>query len=368
MVKSLNKFFSVKILVCLMLLVICIILCCNFTVAERIQTDINDWVLDYAEIFENSKQNCEIKNIIPIYDLNNNIVRVCFEYYCNESPYFYIVFDNNKKTGISPIVEFGYGDKLFDETKKNVCLSNMEYGTVANNIVTCKSANMSLSSAKSKYTVEQNTLSNTSNISLDNDGFLTDLVDFKDVEAMYFSGSFLNFTPLTQSDLATSSQIGNGICGATTAMNVLKYYDEVEYFDVFLETNGSRDIIATYNKLRTYQTPIAYNIESQTKRNIALRQYIDKNTNLNFYSVIYAFNSWDFVCNDLSSGKLIDYRYDTSNDSGHCVLAVAAFELNSSLYSNARFLAVADTWNDFLRCINYGYHTGYWCMSVKIYD
>lgn len=57
-----------------MLLVICIILCCNFTVAERIQTDINDWVLDYTEIFENSKQNCEIKNIIPIYDLNNNIV------------------------------------------------------------------------------------------------------------------------------------------------------------------------------------------------------------------------------------------------------------------------------------------------------
>lgn len=46
-----------------------------------------------------------------------------------------MVFDNNKKTGISPIVEFGYGDKLFDETKKNVCLSNMEYGTVANNIV-----------------------------------------------------------------------------------------------------------------------------------------------------------------------------------------------------------------------------------------
>lgn len=351
-----------------MLFVICIILCCDFTIAERIQTDINDWVLEYAEIFENSKQNCEIKNIIPIYDLNNNIVRVCFEYYCNETPYFYIVFDNNKKNGISPIVEFGYGDKLFDETKKNICLTNMEYGTVANNVVTYKSANMSLSSAKSKYVVEQNALANTSDISIDNDGFLTDFIDFEDVEAIYFSESFLNFTPLTQSDLATSDQIDDGICGATTAMNVLKYYDDTASFDVLLKTNGSSDIIATYNKLRSYQTPISYNIGSQIKRNIALRQYIDNNTNLNFSSVIYAFNSWDLVCNDFSSGKLIDYRYDYSETVGHCVLALAAIELNSSLYSNARFLAVADTWNDFLRCINYGYHTGYWCMSVKIYD
>ncbi len=165
-------------------------------------------------------------------------------------------------------------------------------------------------------------------------------------------------------------EIGNGICGATVAMNVLKYYYDydTDYYDklFYKDTSGKIDIDKTYQKLLSYQkSDNPYNIQTQDLRKQALTRYIKENTQYKVSITKYLINTWTIFYNDIKNNKLVDMRY-SGMDGGHAVLALAAAELKKGSLPGTRYLAVADTWNNNIRWLNFDYHDNVSGMSIKI--
>ena len=328
--------------------------------ADSLNTYVNSYVYAFAEEFVKNIDGGEIKDVIPIYDSEDNINSCCFTINKENEPYMYIILDNYYREGISPIIEMGFGDCNFDKNEKVVNLNYIDYGVSKNSKIEFNNQEIEPQNCKINYPKKQS-VSLFSTVSV-YDGYMSNLNDISLSKLALMTDHYF-FEPFVQSDLATSSQIRDGICGATTAMNVLKFYGDA--YDVF-DDEIYYDPIGTYNTLRSYQTVDAgdnpYNISNQSKRKDALTKYINNNTSYKITVKEYLLHSWIFVYNDINNGKLVDYRY-SGKEGGHCVLVVGA----ASSSSGSQFIYVADTWNKNLRWLNFNYHDNISCMSIKIY-
>ncbi len=375
------KYFRKSVII-VILAIVSVMLCGGICIAEERNTVINDYVYEYAENFIDDDQDIYIEAVIPIYDAVGNIIRCCFQYNDEEKPYMYIILDNKLVEGVSPLIEYGMGRfELYEESKFNkiIYINEFVYGYESNNVVVYdECSSMTKGEVRANYSqVVSDQIVYRSNSDEAVEGYLEGAINSSDIENAYYMDYFLNFTPFKQSDLASRTSIGKGICGATTAMNVLKYYKDTQknnaaFDNIFIKTNGVADTKATYDKLRSYQTLAEgenpYNLPTQDIRKDALTDYIEENTNLNIFTHKYWFVTWELIYLDLMQQKLVDYRYNVDNDIGHCVLVVAAVVVNPNVYPDTKYLAVADTWSNQFRWLNYGYHDNIRCMSIKIYE
>ncbi|MGN0761433.1 MAG: hypothetical protein ACI4MV_05795 [Christensenellales bacterium] len=354
-----------KVISSIILLLICLSIIffnCQIIAEENPQS----YILEYAEEFVKG-YDLEVAAIIPIYDLYNNIIRYCVTYNKDSKEFGYIILDSIISKGKAQLIEFAFNcNSIIKPNRKNVLINIMEYGQQRGEFIEVGNRAFYLSMLK-KY------LANDSANSI-YDGYLDIDINLNDIlnGQLQLVPYAFTFRPFIQEDLATTSQIDDGICGATTAMNVLKYYydsGEEKYDDLFYQNaDYSINVNQTYNILRSYQSSSnPYNIEDQDKRKTALNNYIKNKTTLNVTIVKYLFTTWTFFYNDIKNGKLVDVRYSYM-DAGHAVLAIGAAVVKPDIYPfGTKFLCVADTWNYNVRWLNYDYHDNVKGMSINVY-
>lgn len=330
------------------------------------QVYVEDYVLEYAKQFVEGEENVSISEIIPIFNIDGEVVRYCVNYVINNNPYAYIILDRYKRdVSSSPLIEFSIGENYFNKDVNNVVLNEIEYALEKNNNIILKN-NKVISKNVARKTYVKNHVENGKSVE---DGYI-DGINIVDVKNLQSVKDFAFFGPFRQYNLVSMVEIGNGICGATVAMNVLKYYYDydTDYYDklFYKDTSGKIDIDKTYQKLLSYQkSDNPYNIQTQDLRKQALTRYIKENTQYKVSITKYLINTWTIFYNDIKNNKLVDMRY-SGMDGGHAVLALAAAELKKGSLPGTRYLAVADTWNNNIRWLNFDYHDNVSGMSIKI--
>ena len=251
-------------------------------------------------------------------------------------------------------------------------LDGFDYGTKINgsNIRTGDSV-ISFSVARNKYKLFLNENSD------DNDGYVDTIYVSELTKELKIADYWYTFTPITQSDLRNAglnSGDSDGICGLTTAMNVLKYYYDSglsKYSGLmFTNSDGIIDLATTAKKLYTGYAPSGstYNLPNNTIRKNALNHYIKTYTSLNktFFKYV-GIQFWSYFYNDISNGCIIDVRYDVNSNEGHAVLCLGAAEVSGSHYAGTKYLLVADTWGSNLRLLNFDYYDALKGMKIKVY-
>ena len=355
------------VVMCLLTIMLCTIFCMSgVAFADTLGvSEVNQYVYDYANEFVKYIDGGVIKEAIPIYDIYDDINSCCFTIYVEEKPYMYIILDNYYREGVSPIIELGFGEYNYNKDEKIVNLNYIDYGIKKNNVVTFDNQEIDVRKCKVNYTVK-NKISLLSGAPIMG-GYFDDISDIAgELNKFALMPYYNSFEPYIQSDLVSNSILrGSGICGATVAMNVLKfYYDTQGYFDY-----NFNNYIRVYNQLRRYQTSKnEYNIENFSKIKKALTSFVKEHSSLKITATNYLINSWTYIYNDINNGKLVAYQYDgysSSGDTSHAVLVVGAVNFKNP---SSKYIYVADTSNRNLRWLNYGYHDGIGCMSIKIYE
>ncbi len=122
-----------KVLFSLLLVVIII---CSFSFSSIISAEtkietqvyVEDYVLEYAKQFVEGEENVSISEIIPIFNIDGEVVRYCVNYVINNNPYAYIILDRYKRdVSSSPLIEFSIGENYFNKDVNNVVLNEIEY-------------------------------------------------------------------------------------------------------------------------------------------------------------------------------------------------------------------------------------------------
>ena len=353
------------IIIFLLSLIVCMSFCISgVAFADSYVNRVNQYVYDFANEFVKIFDGAEIRDAIPIYDVDDNVNSCCFTIYKDNQPYMYIILDNYYREGISPVIEIGFGEYKFDKNEKIVSLNYIDYGIKKrNNKIEFNNQEYEVKECKRSYPQRNNKINLLANYEPIENGYFDSLQGMTDqIKKVAFMDGFLDFKPFIQDDFVDQEQMGAGICGATTAMNVLKYYHDTQcILDEIYD-----DPIGVYNILRNYQTSSnPYNIETLPKIKDALSKYIKNYTSYRFTPTNYLFNSWWSIYNDVNRGRVVLYRYDGlsgGKEMGHIILAIGAV----SYKSGWDFIYVADTWNYNLRWLNYGYHDNIGCMSIKI--
>ncbi|MDE5549331.1 MAG: hypothetical protein K2J13_03665, partial [Clostridia bacterium] len=350
--------------------VLALMLCMSFCMsgiafADTTSQEVNQYVYEYANELVKYIDGGVIKDTIPIYDVDNNVSSCCFTIYVDEEPYMYIILDNYYREGISPVIEMGFGECIFNKDEKNINLNYIDYGVEKNNVVEFNNQEINRSDYKLNYNVN-NSFNLLSGAGM-KEGYFDDLSDFGgELKKVALMDGFSSFEPYRQEDILSNSiQRGEGICGATVAVNVLKFYYDTEcYFDdIYGFSNGGAYNV--YKRLIDYKpgTSNKYNIEGMGNIKSAIKSYVkDYYSSLSVSATQYLINNWTYIYNDINNKKLVLYQYEglySGTTRGHIVLAVGA----ASFAAGDKFIYVADSWNKNLRWLNYGYHSGIKCIS-----
>ena len=329
----------------------------------------------YAESFVSKEPGVRVDSIVPIYDLNNRIVRYSVNYVdANGNDYGYIILNKQVGDKRGAVIEMSLGNKsnMTSKNDKYYYLDGLDYGTKINGSeIKTGDRVISLSTAKKKYKTFLNDNSEA------DDGYVDVLYVGEITRELKIADYFYTFTPLTQSDLRSAGlKYGDylGICGLTTAMNVLKYYYDSglsKYSNIMVKNNdGSINLATTAYRLYSGYVPSGstYNLPNNIVRKNALNHYIGTYTSLNkTISRYIGIQFWNYFYNDISNGYIIDVRYDVTSDEGHAVLCIGAVEVSGPHYAGSKYLLVADTGDADLKLLNFNYYNRLQGMKIKVY-
>ena len=375
---SVNKNLAAKQIVIVMLLIIATIVLSTFIMPAKAyaeQQDSYEQIEEYANTFVSKEDNVSISTIVPIYDLNNNIVRYSVNYVNSSGEdYGYVILNKNLNDKRGAVVELSLGNKskMSSLDEKYYFLDGLDYGTrVSSSNIKTGDEVISLSNAKKIYKKYLNDNSD------DEDGYVDTIYVGEITRELRIADYWYTFTPITQSDLR-SAGLNNGdpkgICGLTTAMNVLKYYYDSglsKYSGLMvIDGNGNIDYAATATRLNSGYVPsgYVYNLPSNTVRKNALNHYIGTYTSLSkTISKYVGIQFWNYFYNDISNGYIIDVRYNVNTNDGHAVLCIGAVEVSGSHYAGTKYLLVAETWGTNLRLLNFNYYSNLQGMKIKVY-
>lgn len=366
-----------KICIAILILIVAITLA-TFILPAKVyaeQQDNYNQIEEYAGKFVSKEEGVKINSIVPIYDLNNNIIRYSVNYVNNSGDdYGYVILNKNLNDKRGAVVELSLGNKskMYSNKEKYYFLDGLDYGirTGGSNIKT-ENEVISISNAKKIY---KKYLNDNSEI---DDGYVDTIYVGEITKELRIADYWYTFTPITQTNLRNAglnNGDSGGICGLTTAMNVLKYYYDsgLSKYSSLMVTDGSGNIdyATTAYRLNSGYVPSGsvYNLPSNTIRKNALNHYIGTYTSLSkTISKYIGIQFWYYFYNDISNGYIIDVRYDVNNNTGHAVLCIGAVEMSGSHYIGTRYLLVADTWGTNLRLLNFDYYNNLKGMKIKVY-
>ena len=370
--RIITKYFSIILLSLLVFSIISLVLLPAKVYAEEIFN--YERILDYANSFIENEPRVKIDSTIPIYNLNNELTSYCVNYIDSEgNDYGYIILNKNLNDTRGSIIEVSFGQKSFISSKgeKYYYLDGIEYGQELNNSkIKTNSQVLSKKQARADY------ITNFNDNSDDIEGYL-ETINADDIKKDLVCAQYwVSFKPITQTDLRNAGLNKgdeNGICGLTTALNVLKYYYDSSISDYSsilpLDNNGQIKLKTAAKRVYSGYVPsgYTYNLPSNSVRKDALNHYIKKYTSLNCSITKYVgIQFWHYFYNDIKKGFIIDVRYNVNSSEGHAVLCVGAVEVSGSHYSGTRYLVVADTWNSYLRLLNFDYYSSLKGMKIKV--
>ncbi len=369
---------TIKVFACLLACILLLLIAVLIVAPAKSYADTIDnysQIEEYAKSFVSRENGIEINSIVPIYDLNNNIIRYCVNYIDqNGNDFGYVILNKCLSDGRGAVIELSLGSQsdMSSKSKKYYWLDGLEYGVKTNGAnIMINDKTIALSQAKRTY---KNCLECDAE---DNNGYVDTLYVDEITRDLVLADYWYTFEPITQMQLVNAGlRFGDykGICGLTTAMNVLKYYYDSglsKYSNLMLlGAFGNIDLASTAQRLYTGFVPSGsmYNLPKNTIRKNALKHYINTYTSLSISISRYlGIQFWNYFYNDIANGYIIDVRYDINSEMAHAVLCVGAVEVSGEHYAGTRYLLVADTSNSNLRLLNFGYYSQLQGMKIKVY-